>query len=334
MRERLLATLLLIASSSPALASSAEGSAGWVRGARNWVTDLWSKDAGDWLDRIGPALAEQDYQGTLVTVSGGRIETMGVFHAFDNGRERMRLVALTGPHREVIRDDQMVMCIGTGIDPVGYDSDPAGRWNPAGQFAHAGKLDSYRASLGKVGRVAAREAQVVNLQPRDAWRYGYRLWLDSATGLPLRIALLADDDSTMEQMAFTELSVGRKPDAADLQPSTRQGLQRVQTLGSGKQDDPGWRVASPPPGFSLRGARRLGESVQLLYSDGLANVSVYIEPVPGSRRAESTMQRGAVNAYSLWQGSRHVVAIGKVPAATVEYFALNARPPTGDPLRQ
>lgn len=329
MRERLLASLLLIASSSSALASSGDTGGSWIRGAKNWVTGLWSKDAGDWLDRIGPALAEQDYQGTLVTVSGGRIETMGVFHAYDNGRERMRLVALTGLHREVIRDDQMVMCIGTGIDPVGYDSDPAGRWNPAGQFAQAGKLDSYRATLGKLGRVAAREAQVVNLQPRDSWRYGYRLWLDTRTGLPLRIALLGDDDSPMEQMAFTELSVGQKPDAADLQPSTRQGLQRVQTLGSGKQDDPGWRVDSPPPGFRLRGARRLGASVQLLYSDGLANVSVYIEPVPGNRRAQSTMQRGAVNAYSLWQGPRHVVAIGKVPAATVEYFARNARPPKG-----
>ena len=327
MKDRLFATLLLIASSSPTLAASGEGSDGWIRGARAWVAGLWSKDAGDWLDRIGPALAEQDYQGTLVTVSGGRIETVAVFHSFEDGRERMRLVALTGPHREVIRDDQMVMCIGTGLDSVGYDSDPAGRWNPAGQFAHAGKLDSYRATLGKVSRVAAREAQVVDLQPRDAWRYGYRLWLDSETGLPLRIALLGEDDSPMEQMAFTELSVGHKPDAADLQPSTRQGLQRIQSLGSDKQDDPGWRVTSPPPGFSLRAARRLGESVQLLYSDGLANVSVYIETVPGNRRAQSTMQRGAVNAYSLWQGPRHVVAIGKVPAATVEYFARNASPP-------
>lgn len=322
--------LMLVASASPALASAGEGGVGWIRGATTWITGFWSKDAGDWLDRIGPALAQQDYQGTLVTVSGGKIETLGVFHAYEDGRERMRLVALTGPHREVIRDDQMVMCIGTGIDSVGYDSDPAGRWNPAGQFAHAGKLDSYRATLGSVSRVAAREAQVINLQPRDSWRYGYRLWLDSLTGLPLRIALLGDDGLPMEQMAFTELSVGRKPDAADLQPSTRQGLQRVQTLGSGKQDDPGWRIASPPPGFRLRAARRLGESVQLLYSDGLANVSVYIEPVPGNRRAQSTMQRGAVNAYSLWQGPRHVVAIGKVPAATVEYFARNANPPKGD----
>jgi len=321
---RSLCFLLLASMGAPAVASPEPTQGGIVRSARNWVAGLWNRDAGDWLERIGPALAEQDYQGTLVTVSGARIETMGVFHAYEDGRERMRLVTLAGPHREVIRDDQMVMRIGTGIDSVGYDAEPSGRWNPAGQFANAGKLDSYRASLGIVGRVAARDAQIVNLQPRDAWRYGYRLWLDRKTGLPLRIALIGEEGAALEQMAFTQLRVGSKPDASDLQPSTRQGLRRIQTLGAGKQVDPGWRIASPPPGFSLRAARSLGESVQLLYSDGLASVSIYIEPVAGNRRGQSTMRRGAVNAHSIWQGARRVVAIGKVPAATVEYFARNA----------
>ena len=298
----------------------------WVQGVKTWVADLWSRDAEDWLERIGPALVELDYHGTLVMVSGTSMETLSVFHAFDDGRERMRLVTLTGPHREVIRDDKMVMCIGTGIDSVGYDADTAGRWNPAGQFADASKLSSYRAKLGDVGRVAGRDCQVVDLQPKDGWRYGYRLWLDHETGLPLRIALIGEAGRALEQMAFTDLQIGSKPNAADLRPSTQQGLQRVQTLSTGKQADPGWRVTSPAPGFTLRAGRRLGESVQLLYSDGLASVSVYIEPVSSNQRGESAMRRGAVNVHSFWQGGRRVVAIGKVPAVTVDYFARNARP--------
>ena len=309
-----------------ATAEDKSAPARWVHGAKTWVADLWSKDAEDWLERIGPALVELDYHGTLVMVSGTSMETLGVFHAFDDGRERMRLVTLTGAHREVIRDDKMVMCIGTGIDSVGYDADTTGRWNPAGQFADAGKLDSYRAKLGDVGRVAGRDCQIVDLQPKDAWRYGYRLWLDHETGLPLRIALIGEAGRALEQMAFTDLQIGSKPNAADLRPSTQQGLQRVQTLSAGKLVDPGWRISSPPLGFTLRAGRRLGESVQLLYSDGLASVSVYIEPVSGDQRGESAMRRGAVNVHSFWQGGRRVVAIGKVPAATVDYFARNARP--------
>ena len=303
----------------------------WLEGAKDWVSGLWSNDARDWLERIGPALIEQNYQGTLVIVSGASMETMSVFHGYADGHERMRLVTLTGPQREVIRDDKLVMCIGTGIGSVGYDADTAGRWNPAGQFANADKLDDYRAQLGPIGRVADRDCQVIDLQPKDRWRYGYRLWLDHDTGLPLRIALIDESGAPLEQMAFTQLQIGRAPEPANLRPSTQQGLQRVQTLSAGKQADPGWRVNAPPPGFTLRAGRRLGDSVQLLYSDGLASVSVYIEPVPANRQGESAMHRGAVNVRSLWRGGRRVVAIGKVPEATVEYFARNASPVGGKP---
>jgi sigma-E factor negative regulatory protein RseB len=237
----------------------------------------------------------------------------------------MRLVTLTGPHREVIRNDTMVMCIGTGMDSVGYDADTAKRWNPAGQFADAEKLKSYQATLAGRGRVADRDCQLVDLKPKDGWRYGYRLWLDQKTGLPLRIALVGEGGSALEQMAFTDLNIGTKPAEADLQPSTQLGLRRVQTLSAGTQADPGWRVHAPPAGFTLRSGRRLGDSVQLLYSDGLASVSVYIEPVPADQRGESAMRRGAVNVHSVWQDGRRVVAIGKVPAATVDYFARNAQ---------
>lgn len=326
LRSAWLFACLIFSTTAPAFAAGQPSAPSrWVQGAKAWVSDLWSKDAKDWLERIGPALAEQDYHGTLVMVSGSNIETLGVFHAFDDGRERMRLVTLTGPHREVIRDDKMVMCIGTviGLGSVGYDADTAGRWNPAGQFANAGKLENYRAKLGAVGRVAARDCQIIDLQPKDAWRYGYRLWLDRETGLPLRIALLGETGRPLEQMAFTDLQIGSKPQAADLRPSTLQGLRRVQTLRPGKQRDPAWRVNSPPPGFTLRGGRRLGDSVQLLYSDGLASVSVYIEPIAADQHGESAMRRGAVNVHSFSRGGRRVVAIGKVPAATVDYFARN-----------
>jgi sigma-E factor negative regulatory protein RseB len=325
---------LLIAAlcTSPAWgADERSAPARWLDGAKGWVSGLLKKDADDWLERIGPALVELDYQGTLVMMSGASMETVGVFHAYQDGHERMRLVTLTGPHREVIRSDKMVMCIGTGLDSVGYDADTAGRWNPAGQFAGADELDAYQATLAGTGRVADRDCQVVDLKPRDRWRYGYRLWLDRETGLPLRIALVGEGGRALEQMAFTDIRIGQAPSEADLRPSTEQGLQRVQTLGGRSQADPGWRVHAPPPGFELRSARRLGDAVQLLYSDGLASVSVYIEPMGRGQRGESAMRRGAVNVHSLWQDGRRIVAIGKVPAATVDYFARNVQTLGGRP---
>ena len=332
MRGRLLLAAALLAAAAPVVAAAPDRESTpkrWVQGAQRLVGKMFQRDAEDWLERIGPALAKQDYQGTLVTVSGNSMETLGVFHAWDDGRERMRLVALTGPRREVIQDDRMVMCIGTGLVSVGYDGDVASRWNPAGRFAEADKLPDYRAQLGRVGRVAARDCQVIDLQPKDQWRYGYRLWLDHDTGLPLRIALIGEGGRPLEQMAFTEFRTS-KPSIQDLRPSTTEGLRRVQNLKvNDVAADPGWRVASPPPGYVLRAGRRLGESVQLLYSDGLASVSVYVEPIAGSQRGESALRRGAVNVHTVFGNGRRVVAIGKVPAATVTHFARNAAPAEG-----
>jgi sigma-E factor negative regulatory protein RseB len=326
--------LLCLALLVPALATAAPGrapadpdKAGWLKQAESWVGRLWNRrDAAEWLDQIGKALREQNYQGTLVMVAGGRIETVSIYHAFADGVERERLVTQTGPRRELVRSDQRVMLVGAEAgSAVAYDANPGGKWNPAERFADAARLDGYRARLGGTERVAGYPAQVVELAAKDGWRYGYRLWLEKKSGLPLRLALLDGAGRTLEQVAFTALELGRVPADADLRPAGKEAMQRVQTLDPGTVSDPGWRVVSPPPGYTLRSARRLGAAVQLLYSDGLASVSVYIERAPAGAAGQSASRSGAVNAQAIWKGGRRVLAIGKVPSATVEHFARHVQ---------
>jgi sigma-E factor negative regulatory protein RseB len=323
----LLVPALATAAPAPAQAGKDKDKAGWLTQAEAWVGRLWNRrDAAEWLDQIGKALREQNYQGTLVMVAGGRIETLGIFHAYAGGVERERLVTLSGPRRELVRADQRVMLVGAEAGTsVAYDAAPGGKWNPTARFADAARLEGYRAKLGGTERVAGYATQVVELAAKDGWRYGYRLWLEKKSGLPLRLALLDGAGRTLEQVAFTELDLGRVPDEADLKPTGKEAMQRVQTLDRGTVSDPGWRVNAPPPGYTLRSARRLGPAVQLLYGDGLASVSVYIEPAPTGSAGQSASRSGAVNAQSVWRGGRRVLAIGKVPAATVDQFARNVQ---------
>jgi sigma-E factor negative regulatory protein RseB len=316
-----------LAAARPATAPAPEEKSGWLSQAEAWVGRLWNKrDAASWLDQIGRALREQNYQGTLVMVAGGRIETLAIFHAYDKGVERERLVTLSGPRRELVRSDQRVMLVGAEAgSAVAYDANPE-RWNPAERFADAARLEGYGAKLGGTERVAGYSAQVVELSARDGWRYGYRLWLEKKSGLPLRLALLDGAGHTLEQVAFTALELGRVPDEHDLKPSGPEPQRRMQSLDNTVTGDPGWRVATPPPGYTLRSARRLGPAVQLLYGDGLASVSVYIEPAAPGASGQSAARSGAVNALAVWKGGRRVMAIGKVPAATVEHFARHAQP--------
>lgn len=291
---------------------------------------LHAADVDAWLARIAPALGELDYRGTLVYVAGGKFATLRVFHRNDDGHERERLVATSGPPREVVRDGGKVMCIGTGQEPVAYDLSQAGRWSPALALSKALRLPGYRATLGGEGRVAGRKAQVVDVVATDGWRYGYRLWIDRDSGLPLRVDLLDEQGRAVEQVAFTELELGVRPSDAELRPSAVGALSRVETLVSAGGAVPAWHVPAPPEGFELRAARYRGDGVHLLYSDGLASVSVYVEKAEPGLRGSRASQRGAVNARSYWLDGWHVMAIGKVPAATVDRFARTLRAVRGD----
>ncbi len=294
---------------------------GWLGQAKAWVSEKFNhEDASDWLKRIGPALRQQNYQGTLVMVAEGRIDTMAVFHAFHNNRERERIVALSGPPREVIRDNKVVVSTNSKDGSVGYETAAADRWNPSQKFEMADNLDGYEAKLAKTERIANFETQVVEIRPRDKWRYGYRLWLEKTTGFPMRIDLLDEHGATLEKVAFTDLQLGKVPKESDLAFPKNTDFHRVQSMASNAQVDPGWRVKSPPKGFELRAARSSDNGVHLLYSDGLAFVSVYIERASQPQKLQSVMQRGAVNVFAQWNDGWRVTVIGKVPAMTVTQF--------------
>ena len=207
------------------------------------------------------------------------------------------------------------MCIGTGAAPVAYDLGQAGRWSQALAVADAARREGYQARLAGKGRVAGHAAQVVEVAAADPWRYGYRLWIERESGLPLRVDLVDSEGLAVEQIAFTELELGVRPADVDLKASASSGLNAVESLPAVDRAAPGWHVPVPPPGFALRAARYRPEGVQLLYSDGLASVSVYIEKAGPGLRGASATRRGAVHARSFWVDGWHVLAIGKVPAA-------------------
>lgn len=287
------------------------------------ATPAWAMDAEDWLARMASGLSQTDYQGTLVYADGKRMETLKVYRSARDGRER--LVVLTGAHREIVRDGDMLICIGDGDPTVAYEGSPLARWLPTVDAAQSGMLSDYELVLGGVERVAGYVTQELDLRARDEFRYSYRLWLESHTGLPLKVVLVDGDNKSepLEQLMFTEVAVGVPPAPKDLLPSIPDYTRHF-SLSSPIEPmvDLGWVVRDPPKGFVLRSQQRTATGDHLVYSDGLASVSIYLEP-KGDKAIEATASRaGAIHARSLSLGNRRVYVIGKAPAATIERFAL------------
>jgi len=62
----------------------------------------------------------------------------------------------------------------------------------------------------------------------------------------------------------------------------------------------------------------------ILFSDGLANVSLFIAAHDGKRFSEKS-RVGASNSYSIVIDNHRITAVGEVPEATVEQIASSTR---------
>ncbi|MET0496793.1 MAG: MucB/RseB C-terminal domain-containing protein [Steroidobacteraceae bacterium] len=303
-------------------------------------------DAKQWLERMTRALAEQNYEGFFFHVRGARSERMRIIHRVDRGQVSERLVSLDGSGREIIRNASEVICYLPDRRTVLVEK----RSERTDATSLLGGLPSYSESLetlydiskiGGVVKTLGRKTQVVWVQPRDQYRYGYRLWLDQETALPLKSQLCDRQGRVIEQILFSEVNLRERIAAADLKPAVsgegytwlRQTTQPVVVAGM----TVGWSVIRLPAGFKLT-ERRVqaiaGSNTpvrHLVFSDGLATVSVFIEPRDTQAEPMHGLKRvGAAFAYSRDLDGHQVTAVGEVPAATVEAIAAGVMRDEGD----
>lgn len=259
-----------------------------------------------WLQRMSAAMQELSYQGVFVYRREDDMAAMRVTHVVDEHGARELLETLTGQARSEVRRAPLVAGEGAG-EP---------------QLNHIDRY--YQLRLLGSDRAAGREARVIAVSPRDEYRYGYRLWLDHATGLLLKSDLLSQDGDTLEQVMFTALELLDRETVKQLAPAPdRQGDAHAAVDGVAANSVSAWVVTTLPDGFELLKSHPgsgHGEVEHLVYSDGLASVSVFVERANGQDDAfEGGSRMGAVNAYgSLIDGGFQVTVVGEVPEITVQ----------------
>jgi sigma-E factor negative regulatory protein RseB len=288
-----------------------------------------AEEARDWLERMAAAMNHMSYQGTFVYVKDGAVETMRITHVVDEKGLRERLYSVTGPQREVIRDNKGVRCVLSDDRAVVQDPAVTGAIFPDIPIAElTGESNSYSFETGGSARIAEHMGLRVTIVPEDEFRYGYDLWLEENTGLLLKWVLFDAHKNALAKLVFTDLKLGSDINMKELASSTpSEEFVRLESPVPVRQivtrANPEWQPKSLPPGFRLAAhshQEQAGENVfeHLVYSDGLASVSVYIEKKAGEGDSVQGISRiGTANAFSRKLGSRQVTVIGEVPAATV-----------------
>ncbi|MHB1950677.1 MAG: MucB/RseB C-terminal domain-containing protein [Acidiferrobacteraceae bacterium] len=281
-----------------------------------------------WLMRMDEAAKQVSYRGTFVYQRGDMLDAIRIFHRVGGHGVRERLESLNGVPREVIRGRRRIQCYFPNQDSLVVERvrsrGHAGFPNPPP--THLRRLAAhYVFRLGPRSRVAGRPAQIVLIQPRDAYRYGYRLWADEQTGLMLRSDLVNQSGRVIEQVMFTGIRPGVHIPRRDLAPpagihGSRAQWKAAETPVSGRA---GWAARELPPGFRrvayLARNTSGGKVRHLVYSDGLAAVSVFIRRLaPHSTPVMTGLRRmGAVYVYDKVVAGHQITAMGEVPRSTV-----------------
>ncbi|BBP51839.1 sigma factor AlgU regulatory protein MucB [Pseudomonas sp. St386] len=286
-------------------------------------------EAQDWLNRLSQAEQQQSFQGTFVYERNGSFSTHNIWHRVQDGKVRERLLQLDGSAQEVLRIDGHTQCVsGSLIAGLGNTPDGTSRTLDPQKLKNWYDL----AVIGK-SRVAGRQAVIVALTPKDQHRYGFELHLDKETGLPLKSLLLNDKGQLLERFQFTRLNVAAPTDG-DLQASAEckavaQDPAKVVAVKAA------WHSDWLPPGFELSSSvvrKDPDTQVQvnsLMYDDGLARFSVFLEPLNGANATDTRTQLGPTAAVSRRlttpQGEMMVTVVGEIPIGTAERIALSMR---------
>lgn len=296
-----------------------------------------SNEVKAWLDRISQASQRHSYQGTFIYRCESQLMAMQVVHAAASEGPQERLVSLNGPPHEITQTADRVTAIVASSRKHIVRGRPAG--GVVGQPLNPGAVMEgiYDVSEAGEDRVAGRVTQLVRISPQDQYRHGFQLWLDRQTGVVLRSDMYNSTGDIIEQVMFTEIEYTTVENAlAALAGSA--ALSDVHTESGSVASSPlppsRWRVERAPKGFeladryvsALEGTGGQRENEQLVFSDGLASVSVFIEPKDSHRSAfTGGTLVGAMAAYGRIVNGYQVTAVGEVPLATVEMIAESVR---------
>lgn len=288
----------------------------------------------DWLERMSAAMQKMNYAGTVIRTKGGDAEALKVVRSVDDGVINEKVTVQEGNGLEIIRSGNEVRCILPDQKSVLVET-----WNNQSTLFSALPDSSvrfgheYDLSLVREERVAGRKAVLLAIRPHDEFRFGHRIWLDQRTGFPLKTELVGGDGSLLEQVKFADINLESSISPDALSPSV--SIENF-TFHAGNAErieidvETDWECSDLPAGFrvvSTKNEQLPGADMpvtHILYSDGLASVSVFIARLQKSK-APRRSNIGGSNAYSLQQDEYRITAVGEVPAATSKRIAISMR---------
>lgn len=290
----------------------------------------------EWLLRMHEASRVRSYVGTFVVSSNaGAMSAARIWHACDAERQIERMETLTGAPRSSFRRSGELVTFLPEARTVRIEKLESGMgpFPDLLQARDASIAEFYAARRVGADRVAGFDADVVQLAPKDSFRFGYRIWSEKKSGLVVKLQTLDTDGKVLEQAAFSELQIDAPLRTEKLvqMMATPEGW-RVEKSDAARTSASaeGWALKTSVPGFSpincvkrqAGGAQPAQGTMQWIFSDGLASVSLFVEAYDRQKHVrEGLLAAGATHTVTRRIQDWWLTAVGEVPASTLRSFA-------------
>lgn len=283
------------------------------------------------INAVQQAAKTLNYKGTFAHQRNGEMNSFRVVHRFDQGTEQERVEVLDDSPREYLRVNDRVQCLLPEHKLVVIETQRQERF-PALLMSKLDEIGRYYdlSVSSKPQRVAGRSCLNVSIKPKDSHRPHYELCVDQKTGLLLEAQMLDSAGHVLEHMAFTQVDIGGAIEDSALKSEWPTDQWRVvqRTYVPVDLKAQGWFYQMPPgyrPVMQVRQTFAGGREVsQVILTDGLATLSIFIEPYQqnlSQQVLDGASRSGAVNLFGKRLGSFWVVVAGEASAQTVRHLA-------------
>jgi len=291
-----------------------------------------------WLERLSQSLRQLNFTTSFVVVKNNQAEPYHWLHGVsEDGTELEIFAHLNGPRRDILRQGDIVSYIQPEQEPYSVISDDLRAPIPAILRGDITELEeSYRfISVGR-SRIVGRVAQLVRIVAKDKYRFSYWLWLDQKTGLLLKMAVVTRQGQLLEQIQFTHIEVSEQlsENLAQLQLSELPKV--IKSNNSQINKALSWQVNWLPQGFKVIKSNQHNlnsyshesdKAVEfMLFTDGLVEVSVYVNPSQDKFRAPEYANDGSTMVFNHILQGIEVGVVGDIPLVTAKKIAESIGP--------
>lgn len=281
------------------------------------------------LARLAETTKRQNFEVTFVQNRSGNetVPYLWRHSVMPDGSHMEQLNLQNGPGRELIRVDNIVSVFEPDVPPYSIQSDYINGPIPSVLLYDPETLRSgYDFIVVGRARVSGRPAQQLRIVSKDNSRFSYQLWLDEETGMLLKLNMFDLQGALLEQIQVTQLSM-LDSHHKYFDRVNQASLPQPMAIAPQQPRRHQWIVGYLPQGMEevRRDVRRLaitGQVVEyMMFSDGMVDVSVYIQPAKDAIGSDALFRHDANTFLTLTDGTAQVTVVGEVPPTTANAIA-------------